>query len=93
MTEAEIKSEMRLWALELVVANSFASICMMDAKPDAVLKQVHDQMIRGAKKRTFSGVHPAMSDLFSSALETALDRLIGMAGVQMQIGRGSAGRS
>ncbi len=92
MNETEIKAEMRLWTLEVVVANAFAMLCAsLDPKPEDLLKQIHDQMIEGAKKRTFSGVHPAMSDHYSAELQVAVDRLMGMVGTQMRVRRQDGG--
>jgi len=92
MDESEIKAEVRLWALEVLVANSFAMLCALDPAPDDLLAKIHQQMIEGARKKTFPGLHAAQSDVISSELEAAVDRLLGMVGMQMRHGRGTGGR-
>jgi hypothetical protein len=86
MTEQEIKDEMRLWALEVLVANAFSMLVALDEDPHSFFRLVKKQMIDGAKQRTFSGVDAATSDLYSAELEGAVTRLMDMVSSQIAIG-------
>jgi hypothetical protein len=90
MNEDEAKLNMRLYALELVVVNAFAMLCILDPLPDDFLAGVQKQMITAAQKQGFPGFDPAESDFLSAELEVALARLLGMVGSQMRVGRGTA---
>jgi hypothetical protein len=81
--EDAIKAEMRLWALEVLVCNLFAVSLIATGRPGALFSQVRQQILQGAKLKTFSGVDPALSDLLSAELETAVDRLLEMASAQI----------
>jgi hypothetical protein len=83
MDEQTIKAEMRLWALEVLVCNIFAIIAASDTNPNELMTKTRDQMIAGARQRTFSEVDPAMSDLLSAELEAAVTRLMEMANSQI----------
>jgi hypothetical protein len=80
MDENAIKPEMRLWALELLVCNLYA---IMAVSSPGLMKRTFDQMIAGARVRGFEGYDPAMSDLLSAELESALARMMDMANSQM----------
>ena len=80
--EQAIKSEMRLWALEVLVTNLLAMVCTLDRDPGALLNQIRERMIEGAKSRTFPGYDAAMSDLLSAELESAVARLMDMGSAQ-----------
>lgn len=45
MNESEIKAEMRLWAIEVLVANAFAMLCGLDPNPDDVFAKIRRQTI------------------------------------------------
>jgi hypothetical protein len=86
MTEGELKAQMRLYAIELLTVNLSAMTCLMTPKPRELIAAVRQQMIGRARELTFPGLDdPAMSDLFSAELESAVDRLVEMA--DEQIGR------
>jgi len=89
MNEDEAKLNMRLYALELLVANVFAMLCTLDPLPDDFLARIQKQMIKAAQKQGFPGFDPAESDFLSAELEAALSRLLGMAGSQIHAGRGT----
>ena len=90
MNEQEIKAEMRLWALEVLVCNSLVVSLAQTGKPLELLDEIRQQMIFGARQRPFPGFDAAQSDLLSAELEGAVDRLLGMA--SEQISRGLRGR-
>jgi hypothetical protein len=76
MTEAEIKAEMRLWALECIVCQHWAT--WLISLPKGVPDEIHKQLIDGAKKNVFPGVDPALSDHYAAELEAAIQRLVKM---------------
>jgi hypothetical protein len=87
VTEDEIKAEMRLYVIEYFVATLFATQCLAAAPADPLeaFAKVKKQMLEGAQKQTFAGLHdPAMSDLFSAELESAVAHLASL--VDEQIG-------
>ena len=69
--ERAIKTEMRLWALEVLVCDVVAVILASDSAPQELLERTRRQMIEGARRRTFDGLDAAQSDLFSAELEAA----------------------
>jgi hypothetical protein len=86
MDEAAIKSEMRIWALEVLTSNLFTMLLMLDPNPGALYQRIRHQMIEGTKRRTFgSATDAASSDLFSAELEAAVTRLMDMTREQMRI--------
>jgi hypothetical protein len=85
--EEAIRAEMRLWALEVLVCNLFAVMCASDPAPLELFERTRDQMISGARQRTFGDFDPAQSDLFSAELEAAVTRLMDMVGEQIRRGR------
>ena len=87
MTEAEIKAEVRLWALECVVSQLCASLLLK--LPDGVPEMMHQQLIDGAKKNVFPKVNPALSDHYSAEFESAIRRLVRMQQEYMVEGRKS----
>jgi hypothetical protein len=81
MTEAEIRAEARLYALECVVCQMFALLQLQIAGVDALsaLEQQRKQAVHGARQKAFPELDdPALSDLMSAELETAVDRLASM---------------
>jgi hypothetical protein len=92
VNEAEVKSEMRLWALETLVANAFAMLCALDPQPDDFVTGIRQQMIEAARKQGFPGFDPAESDVLSAEFEAALSRLLEMVATQMHLGLGKSGR-
>src|SRR6266481_5564414 len=72
MDEAEVKLQMRLWALEVFVANAFAMLCAQDPDPDDLLGKINRQMIEGSKRQSFPGFDPAESDVLASDFEAAV---------------------
>ena len=91
--EQAIRAEMRLWALEVLVTNLLAMVCTLDRDPAALLNQIRERMIEGAKSRTFPGYDAAMSDLLSAELESAVARLMDMGTAQITRPQGPRGRS
>jgi hypothetical protein len=88
MNEAEIKREMRLWSIEVLVANLLAMLCELDPTPVDLFVKIRDQMIEGARKQAFPDLDPAESDVLSGELEAAVSRLVEMAGTKILHGRG-----
>lgn len=83
--EAIIQNEMRLFALESIVCQHFATI--YQAMPPEFFESVRKQAIEGARRQTFAGADAAHSDLLSAELETALDRLYKMIGSHLEKAR------
>jgi hypothetical protein len=85
MPEDEIKSEVRLYAVESLAATLFAMLCLMNAgDPRADIAEVRRQTIDGARLRAFPELDdPVTSDLYSAELESAVDRLMEMATEQI----------
>jgi hypothetical protein len=75
MTPAELKNELRIWALECFVCEIFSLWCVQQPSPGATFVGLRDRMIFAARNRTFQGVDPAMSDHLSAELEAAVERL------------------
>jgi hypothetical protein len=86
MDESEIRSEMRLWALEVLSVNLLAMLCALDPKPDDLFEKIRAQIIDGARHRTFP-TDASTSDLLSAELEDAVTRMMGMANSQMRASR------
>ena len=86
MNEDAIKAEVRLYVLEVFVANLFALTCAQHApsNPSGAFQEVQNQMLTGARGLTFPGIDPAASDLLSAEIEDAVSRLGAM--VSEQIG-------
>jgi hypothetical protein len=88
MNEDQIKTEMRFWALEIIVCNLLAIQCLQHPTPLELLKMLREQSLMGARLRTFPGFDPAMSDLLSAELEAAIGHLMGMAHEQIGVALG-----
>jgi alkylation response protein AidB-like acyl-CoA dehydrogenase len=80
MNEDAIKTEMRLWALEVLVCNLIAIVCLSDRAPAELLSRTRERIVAGARTRTFPGVDAAISDLY---VEAAVARLMDMVAAQM----------
>jgi hypothetical protein len=85
MTEDEIKSEMRLWALECIVCQHWATALI--ALPQSMADEVHKQLLDGAKKNAFPKIDPALSDHYAAEFESALQRLVKMQRDYMAVGK------
>lgn len=81
-SEQEIKTEVRLYAIEIFVANLLSISCLSTSAPKAVIDQMRLQLRQGANKPLI-GLDAAMSDMISAELESAVDRLAGMASEQI----------
>jgi hypothetical protein len=73
MNEDAIKTEMRLWALEVLVCNLIAIVCLSDPAPAELLSRTREKIVAGARTRTFSGVDAAISDLYVEAAVARFD--------------------
>jgi hypothetical protein len=92
LTEEQIKAECRLYALEWAVSMLFsAQFQQMGAAGVQMLEQTRQQALEGARGKTFPALDPAMSDLLSAELESAVDRLLSMA--KEFLAKGSSGKS
>ena len=93
MTEEFIKAEVRLYVIEVFVANFFALTCaqLEPTAPAGLFGEIQKQMLTGARSLTFPDVDPAMSDMLSAEIEAAVSRLGAM--VSEQISRGLRGRN
>ena len=78
MTEEEVRGEARLYALEWAVSQIWCVSLMATGIPRTFLKEIRGQALQGARSLTFPSVDPAMSDLYASEIEVAIDRLLAM---------------
>jgi hypothetical protein len=88
VTEDEIKTEMRLYVLEVCLANLYALTVFANAPnaPKAAFEHMKQQMLAGARGQTFSGLRdPALSDLHSAELENAVARFASMVSEQINV--------
>jgi hypothetical protein len=74
--EDNIKAEVRLFALETIVCQTFATL--YQTMPRAIFDAVQKQALEGARTHVFSGLDPAYSDVISSKFEGALRNLYSM---------------
>ena len=83
-----IKAEMRLWTLEVLVADLFAIWCV--ANPNAVLafRTFAKGFIEGSDAPIPGVSDPALSDLYSAERLSAATRLMDMAKFQLKSGLG-----
>ena len=86
MDEQAVKAEMRLCVLEKLVCDLLVMNLSLTPHPQEFLEKMRAEMIEGSRRRTFPGFDAAQSDLLSAELEGAVDRLLGMASEQMQLG-------
>jgi hypothetical protein len=84
MDETSLKNDVRLYALEVMVANLWAINLIGSGHPQQFLEQIRHQMMNAARNATVPSADPATSDLLAAELESALDRLLRM--VDEQIG-------
>ncbi len=86
-SEHDLKLQMRLYAVEVLVANLLAAVCLQISDPANLIAEIRRQIVKGARLRTLAGLDdPAISDLFSAMsdvfvpeLESSVERLMGMA--------------
>ena len=83
MNEQAIKSEMRLYAIEYFLSSLWAISALQTGQPSEFWNKTRDQMISGARQKTFPGLDAATSDLFSAELEAALAQLASMVSAQI----------
>jgi hypothetical protein len=88
MLEKDMVTEMRLWALEVLVSNLFAMQCASVEAPTEAFENIKAQMLAGAKTQSFPGMNAEESDLLSAELESAVARLMEMGKKQIQRGVG-----
>lgn len=78
--EDDIKAECRLYAVEWLVCLMFAAqFHQIGAAGPTMLDRARRQALESARRQTFPVFDPAMSDLVSAELESAVDRILGMA--------------
>jgi len=87
MTEDQIKTEMRLFALESIVCQRFATHYLQ--MPREIFDAIQKQAIEGAQRQTFPEFDPAFSDLLSAEFQASLERLYGMIRRNLEIVRTS----
>lgn len=85
MEADESNSEMRLWALEVLVSNLLVMQCTTQPDPQTALELIASQMVFGADRPLPGVSDPALSDLFSSDLSDAVRRLMDMGRTQMRL--------
>jgi hypothetical protein len=77
MDEKAIKAEMRLYVIEVFVANLFAMYCLQTepSAPLAAFATMKNQLLDGARKLTIPDVDPGVSALLSEEIEDAVAHL------------------
>lgn len=74
--EDTIKAEVRLFALESIVCQTFATF--YQTMPREIFDAVRSQAKGGTQQLAFPGLDAAYSDLISAEFEGAVDRLYSM---------------
>jgi hypothetical protein len=85
MSEEEIKNEMRLYALEIVVSQLWAMTFRQ--LPPGAFEGTRAAWLGGARKHSFPDLDPAISDHLAGELENALMRLVGMMKSHLEAGK------
>ena len=80
MDEERLKMDVRLYCAEWLASSTLALLLKASGNADELFAAIRTQALDGAKKKAFPSADPAMSDLLSGELETAMDRLLGMTG-------------
>jgi len=85
MDEDAVKAEMRLFALETITCQLWATVLMQ--QPPDIATKIHSAWLGGAKKHAFPGVDdPGVSDLYSAEFEGAMQRLVEMQKSHLRMG-------
>ena len=86
MTEAEIKTEMRLRALEGLVTTLLAAHCLQAAPDDPVgaFAKMREKLSATTQTWVFPELDPTMSDHYAAELALALNRLLDFASPQIE---------
>jgi hypothetical protein len=82
--EDELRLQIRVYAVEILAINLLATSCLQaSSDPSTLIATVRQQMLQGAKV-PFPGIDdPALSDMLSGELESAVDRLMEMGTAQI----------
>lgn len=78
MTEAEMKAELRLVALEYVVSNLAKQVYRLAGANAEAIRIVHRGAIDGLETKTFPDMSPEMSDMAAGELQDAVRRLLSL---------------
>lgn len=84
MDEKALKTEMRLYVIEVFVANLFAMHCLQTEPnaPLAAFEAIKNQMLEGAQRLTIPG-DAVVSALLSGEIEDAVAHLAGLVSEQI----------
>jgi hypothetical protein len=74
--EHAIRLEMRLGAIEFLLARLFVSLVNASGQSDRQVEEMLKQLVADARGQTFPGLDPAMSDLASAEWGEAVERLV-----------------
>lgn len=85
MNQEEIKAEVRLYAIESLLAQVLAGLCKGTPDPVAYFRISKTQAVAGTRGKIFHGVDPTMSDHYSAELELAVARLWDLVGHNLGI--------
>jgi hypothetical protein len=88
VTESEVKAEMRLYILEVFLANILAINCCAaePSDPKGAFAKAKEQMIGAAQTQSFPGLaDAALSDLYAAELESAVTRIASMVDEQIDL--------
>lgn len=78
MTEAELKAEARLIAIEHLLANLFAIVYRLSGATEAQIAESQQAFLEKEKWATVEGATPEQSDMLSAEFHDALERLTGL---------------
>ena len=82
----ELRSMMRLYALEVMTANLLVLSLLQSPNPRETLALTRQRMIEDARRSGFTELgDPAMSEHYSAQLENAVDRLLSLVEAQLEI--------
>ncbi|WP_425909040.1 hypothetical protein [Nitrobacter sp. TKz-YC02] len=76
MTEAELKQEARLIAIEQLLANLFAIVYRIAGASDQDVEESHRTLLEKELWATVEGATPEQSDMLSAEIHDALSRIL-----------------
>lgn len=76
MTEAEVKMEARLAAIEYMIGHTYSRILVMLETTNEQMDIMEQQAKVTLGQATFPGVSPALGDMFASEIQESIERLL-----------------
>lgn len=87
--EHAIKLEMRLGAIEFLLGRVFVALAEASGQSDRQIDEMLKRLVADARKQTFPGLDPAMSDLASAEWGEAVERLVAYQKAMLAQSRGT----